>query len=187
MLVRDVCLEQIPDPAFQRAAKGGMQKGVGHVFLFRSPLGDHFVTFFNGFGHFFAYPLSPPPFCGRVSIDSFDDSKIVRPVIFLGAMVITISVILSHFLLALAKSCLSHVGVTLSDFWVCRPVTHQQTTCLETQTLTRPFPLLGRFSLEGAKRPLKTALLVPAQCCARFACLRRPGFSKDGLRLYDPR
>ena len=52
---------------FQCAAKGGTQKGVGNFFLFRSPFGNHFVTFLDVFGHFFAYPLLPPPFCGRVT------------------------------------------------------------------------------------------------------------------------
>ena len=33
----------------------------------RSPFGNLFVTFFDGFGHSFAYPLLPPPFCGRVN------------------------------------------------------------------------------------------------------------------------
>ena len=42
------------------------QKGVGHFFEFRSPFGNRFVTFLDAFGHFFAYPLLPPPFCGRV-------------------------------------------------------------------------------------------------------------------------
>ena len=41
---------------------GGTQKGIGHVFRFRSPFGNHFVTFLNVFGHFFAYLLLPPPF-----------------------------------------------------------------------------------------------------------------------------
>ena len=54
------------DNSDQRAAKGGTQKGVGHFFLFRSPFGNRFVTFSDAFGHFFAYPLLPPPFCGRV-------------------------------------------------------------------------------------------------------------------------
>ena len=55
---------------YQRAAKGGTQKGVGHFFLFRSPFGNLFVTFFDVFGHFFAYPLLPPPFCGRVILSA---------------------------------------------------------------------------------------------------------------------
>ena len=53
-------------PKPQRAAKGGTQKGVDHFFQFRSPFGNHFVTFFDVFGHFFAYPLLPTPVCGRV-------------------------------------------------------------------------------------------------------------------------
>ena len=53
---------------FHCAAKGGTQKGIGHFFRFRSPFGNHFVTFFwDVLGHFFAYPLLPPPFCGRVN------------------------------------------------------------------------------------------------------------------------
>ena len=39
---------------------------VGDFFLFRSPFGNRFITFFDAFGHFLAYPLLPPPFCGRV-------------------------------------------------------------------------------------------------------------------------
>ena len=53
---------------FHRAAKGGTQKGICHFFLFWSPFGDDFVTFFDVLGHFFAYLLLPPPFCGRVRI-----------------------------------------------------------------------------------------------------------------------
>ena len=59
-------------PIDQRAAKGGTQKGVGHFFLFRSPFGDRFVTFSDAFGHFFAYLLLPPPFCGMVNRSSSD-------------------------------------------------------------------------------------------------------------------
>ena len=55
---------------FQCDAKGGTQKGIGHFFLFRSPFGNHFVTFSDAFGHFFAYPLLPPPFCGRVNFET---------------------------------------------------------------------------------------------------------------------
>ena len=40
--------------------KGVRKRGVGHFFfLFRSPFGNHFVTFLTFFGHFFA----PIPFC----------------------------------------------------------------------------------------------------------------------------
>ena len=35
------------------------QKGVGHFFLFRSPFGNHFVTFLT----FFGYVSLPIPFC----------------------------------------------------------------------------------------------------------------------------
>ena len=64
-------------PLSQVAAQGGTQKGVGHFFLFRSPFGNHFVTFFDVFGHFFAFPLLPPPFCGRVIVCAFFLAKIV--------------------------------------------------------------------------------------------------------------
>ena len=57
----------VSDRNFHCAAKGGTQKGIGHFFRhFWSPFGDDFVTFFDIFGHLFAYPLLPPPFCGRV-------------------------------------------------------------------------------------------------------------------------
>ena len=52
--------------SFHCATKAGTQKGIGHFFLFRSLFGNHFVTFFDFFGHYFAYPLLPPPFCGGV-------------------------------------------------------------------------------------------------------------------------
>ena len=48
------------------AAKGGTQKGIGHFFLFRPPLGNHSVSFLTFLVTFFAYPLLPPPFCGKV-------------------------------------------------------------------------------------------------------------------------
>ena len=41
----------------QRAAKGSTQKGVGHLFLFRSPFGKNLVTSLDVFCHFFC--LSP--------------------------------------------------------------------------------------------------------------------------------
>ena len=41
--------------------KGGTQEGICHFFWFRSAFGNPFVTFLDGFGHFFAYPLLPPP------------------------------------------------------------------------------------------------------------------------------
>ena len=47
--------------------KRGEAKGERSLFfLLRPPFGNHFVTFCGAFGHFFAYPISPPPFCGRV-------------------------------------------------------------------------------------------------------------------------
>ena len=46
----------------QGAAKGGTQKGVGHFFLFRSPLVTVLSLFLTLLVTFFAYPLLPPPF-----------------------------------------------------------------------------------------------------------------------------
>ena len=46
--------------------KGGGKRG-RLLFLFWSPFGKLVVTVFDVFGHFFAYPLLPPPFCGRVT------------------------------------------------------------------------------------------------------------------------
>ena len=49
------------------APQKGDAKGDRSLFLFRSPVGNHFVTFFDGFGLFFTYPLMSPPFCARLS------------------------------------------------------------------------------------------------------------------------
>ena len=49
------------------SAEWGTQKGVGHFFLFRSPFGNHFVTFLDVFlVTFLKNPPLPPPFYGRV-------------------------------------------------------------------------------------------------------------------------
>ena len=53
-------------PTYQRAAKGGRKKGIGpigHSFQFRSPLGNHVVTFLTS-----VIAFLPLPFCGRVKI-----------------------------------------------------------------------------------------------------------------------
>ena len=54
--------------SFTVPQKGGDAKGDRSLFFrFRSPFGNLFVTFFDVFlVTFFAYPLLPPPFCGRV-------------------------------------------------------------------------------------------------------------------------
>ena len=49
-------------PFSQRAAKRGTQKGVGHFFLFRSPFGNHVVTFLTFLVTFRLSPFASPLF-----------------------------------------------------------------------------------------------------------------------------
>ena len=57
-----------PIPHFTVPERGA-QKGIGHFFLFRSPFGNHFFTFFDVFGPFFLHvPFCLPPFAAGVKI-----------------------------------------------------------------------------------------------------------------------
>ena len=50
------------------AAKGGDAQKIGDCFFGCGHLLVTVLSFSGVFGHFFAYPLLPPPFCGRVRV-----------------------------------------------------------------------------------------------------------------------